>query len=78
MEISLPVELEAFVQAKVRSGRYADPSDVIRTALRQMESQGEYESPALEAALLEGIRSPHQPYSKATLDRVRSNARTGK
>lgn len=36
------------------------------------------ESPALEAALLEGVRGPHRPYTKATLDRIRKNARAAK
>jgi putative addiction module CopG family antidote len=76
MQINLTVELEEFVRAKVRSGRYADESEVVREALRRFEGQEEYESPALEAALLEGIASSHQPYSKATLDRVRNHART--
>jgi hypothetical protein len=35
----------------------------------------DYDSPALEAALLEGARSPHRPYGRATLDRVRKAAR---
>ena len=75
MQINLTVELEEFVRSKVRSGRYADESEVVREALRRLECQEEYESPALEAALLEGLASAHQPYSKATVDRIRNNAR---
>lgn len=74
----LTAELEEFVRNKVQSGRYADANDVVRDALRTLQLRDEYESPALEAALLEGVRSPHQPYSKATLNRVRDNARAGK
>jgi hypothetical protein len=33
---------------------------------------------ALEAALLEGVRSPRRPYGKATLNRIRKAARNGK
>ena len=76
MEISLTAELEEFVRTKVRSGRYVDASEVVREALRNLERFEEYESPALEAALLEGVASPHQPYSNATLDRIRNNVRS--
>ena len=74
MNVILTKELESLVRSKVRSGRYADTSDVMRDALRRMEQEDEYESPALEAALLEGVRGPHRPYGKATLSRIRKAA----
>jgi len=74
MNITLTKELESLVQAKVRSGRYTDASDVMRDALRRLEQEDDYESPALEAALLEGVRSPHRAYGKTTLARVRKAA----
>ena len=74
MTVTLTKELESLVQQRVQSGRYADASDVVRDALRRLEQEDEYESPALEAALLEGVRSPHGPYGKATLARVRKAA----
>ena len=78
MQVTLTKELEKLVDEKVRSGRYTDASDVMRDALRVLEQRDEFESPALEAALLEGVRSPHRPYGKATLDRVRQAARSPK
>jgi len=75
MEIVLTKELEHYVKTKVRSGRYADESEVVREALRDQKMREGWESPALEAALLEGVRAPHRPYSQATLGRVRKNAR---
>ena len=75
MKITLPEALETLVKEKVRSGRYTDESDVMRDALRALESRDDYESPALEAALLEGVRSPHRPYGKSTLDHIRKAAR---
>ena len=78
MKVTLTAELEMLVKEKVRSGRYADESDVMRDALRALELRDEYESPALEAALLEGVRSPHRPYGKATLTRIRKAALAGK
>jgi putative addiction module CopG family antidote len=78
MKIVLTKELEGYVKAKVRSGRYADESEVVREALRDQEQRDGWESPALEAALLEGVRSPHRPYTKTTLARIRKNARAAK
>jgi putative addiction module CopG family antidote len=76
MEIALTKELESFIAEKVRSGRYADAGDVVRDALRALEERGDFDSPALEAALLEGIRSPHQPYDSGTVARVRESAKS--
>lgn len=78
MKVTLTEELETLVREKVRSGRYADESDAMRDALRALELRDDYESPALEAALLEGVRSQHRPYGKATLNRIRNADRTGK
>jgi putative addiction module CopG family antidote len=78
MKITLTEALETLVKEKVRSGRYADESDVMRDALRALELRDDYESPALEAALLEGVRSPHRAYGKTTLNRIRNAARNGK
>jgi antitoxin ParD1/3/4 len=78
MKITLTEELESFVKEKVRSGRYTDESDVMGDALRALELREDFELPALEAALLEGVRSPHRPYGKATLNRIRKAASKGK
>jgi antitoxin ParD1/3/4 len=78
MQVTLTKELENFVKARVRSGRYTDASEVVREALRALELREDWESPALEAALLEGVRGAHQPYTKATLERVRRNARVAR
>ena len=78
MHVTLTKKLQALVESKVQSGRYVDESDVIRDALRALEQRDEFETPALEAALLEGVRSPHRPYNKATLDRVRRGAARSK
>jgi hypothetical protein len=41
-----------------------------------LERQEFDESPALEAAILEGVASPHQPYNDSVMDRIRQNARS--
>jgi len=38
MEVSLPPQLEAFVRAEARGGRYADEQEVVRDAVRQMRA----------------------------------------
>jgi antitoxin ParD1/3/4 len=74
MQITLTKELEEYVDSKVKSGRYVDSSDVIRDALRVLEFHEHSESPALEAAILEGVSSTHQPYGEETLARIRVRA----
>ena len=75
MMIALPPALSELVQRLVHTGRYADEGEVVREALRVLEHQEFDESPALEAAILEGVRSPHVPYDDSVLDRIRQNAR---
>ncbi|MBX7207182.1 MAG: type II toxin-antitoxin system ParD family antitoxin [Verrucomicrobiaceae bacterium] len=75
MTIALPPALSQLVERLVHTGRYADESDVVREALRMLEHQEFDESPALEAALLEGVRSPHRPYDATVLERIRQTAK---
>src|SRR3954469_24590069 len=52
MNAQLPADLEQFVQAKVRSGRFRSPDEVIAAGVRLLRQQEE----ADEARVLEGIR----------------------
>ena len=52
MNTRLPTDLEQFVQAKVRSGRFASSDEAITAAVRLLRRQEEAE----EARVLEGIR----------------------
>ncbi len=76
MNITLPPALNHLVDRLVHTGRYADEGDVVREALRVLERQEFDESPALEAAILEGVASPHRPYDASVMDDVRRNARS--
>jgi putative addiction module CopG family antidote len=76
MTVALPPALHQLVQRLVHTGRYSDESDVVREALRILERHEFDESPALEAAILEGVRSPHNPYDATMLDRIRQEARS--
>lgn len=74
MNVALPPALTQFVNQLVSSGMYADEGEVVRDALRRWERQEFSESPALEAALLEGVRSAHRPYDSSVLDSIRQTA----
>jgi putative addiction module CopG family antidote len=52
MNTRLPADLEQFVQAKVRSGRFTSTDEAITAAVRLLRRQEEAE----EARVLEGIR----------------------
>ncbi len=38
IQVSLPGELSSYIERKVKSGRYEDPGEVVREALRKMEA----------------------------------------
>lgn len=75
MKITLTEELQSLAKEKARSGRYADESDVLRDALRALEQRYDFESPALEAALLKGVLGSHRRYGKTTFDRIRKGVK---
>jgi antitoxin ParD1/3/4 len=52
MNVQPPADLEQFVQAKVRSGRFSSPAEALIAALRLLRQQEEAE----EARVVEGIR----------------------
>ena len=52
MNAHLPADLEQFVEAKVRSGRFTSPDEAITAAVRLLRQHEEAE----EARVLEGIR----------------------
>jgi len=58
--VNLPKELDRFVAKSVKSGRFANASEVVRSALRLLErDEREYEEKmaALRAAIAEGDAS---------------------
>jgi len=73
MNVSLTPELEQFVSAKVESGRYNSASEVVREALRLMETQNELHTLQLERLrrdIREGLESgPSRPWSVSEMKR---------
>jgi putative addiction module CopG family antidote len=74
MTVVLSPALTELVERLIETGRYLDEADVVREALRVLERQEFDESPALEAALLEGVNAPHSVYDSKVLERIREQA----
>ena len=84
MNVSLTDELEAVIQAKVKSGLYNNASEVVRDALRRAFCQPtrlnlDEDTPELAVLIREGLNTPHTPHRKGDarklLERVRVRAR---
>ncbi len=78
MKITLTKDLEKFVAAKVRSGGYADASEVVREALRTFRSKddpAETDSQELAELLLPAVRCNHRPLTERHFDQLRRRAR---
>lgn len=77
MNITLTKELEKFVTTKVRSGGYADASEVVREALRDLRSiddPAEQDTPELAELLLAAVRGPHRPLTARHFAQLRQRA----
>jgi len=67
MNVSLPKHLQDFVTEQVHSGRFGNESEVIHSALRQMEeAEQERERRAFESAFREIDR--HSPMGEPTAE----------
>jgi Arc/MetJ-type ribon-helix-helix transcriptional regulator len=73
MTITFPPTLGKLVEHLLRTGRYANEGEAVSEALRVLEHQEFGESPAVEAALLDGVRSLHLPCDMTVLNRIRQN-----
>jgi len=68
MNISLPAELKAFVEAQVATGQFANVSDYMRDVIRERQQAVE----RLRALIEEGEASGDSPY---TIDEIIARAR---
>lgn len=78
MRVTLTKELEKFVEKKVELGDYANPSEVVREALRQLRAKddpAEIDSPELAELLLPAVRGPHRPLTARHFGQLRERAR---
>ncbi len=59
--VSLPDELDNYVEQKVQSGHYDNASEVIRAAIRELQQSEEEDKAKVEAlrvAITEGLQGP--------------------
>ena len=78
VQVTLTKDLETFIARKVRAGGYADPSEVVREALRHLRNQddpAETDSPELAELLLPAVRGRHRPLTPRHFDQLRLRAR---
>ena len=82
--VSLPDALDAYVEESVRSGQYANASEVIREALRELrrsELEDKARVEALRTAIADGLQGPFRdgPTVMAEMrERIRSRAHANK
>jgi antitoxin ParD1/3/4 len=73
MHVNLSSEMEAFIKGKVSSGFYGNATEVIRDAIRRMQSEEERHT-AFRAAVAVGEaeldRGEGIPYSDSLLDEI--------
>lgn len=72
MNISLPDPLKSFVDRQVETGRYSSVSEYVRELIRADERRKAEE--ALEAKLLEGLRSAEREFSADDWRAIRKEA----
>ncbi len=71
MNVTLPPELEAYIEQSIRNGTFASASDFVEAAARrQMQEEAWF-----ERKVLEGLQGPITPLTREDLDSVRAIAR---
>ena len=75
MNISVPDEMKAFVEAQMTQEGYASASEYLRALIR--EAQKRQAKQVLEAKLLEGLQGPAVKMTRKDWDSIESEARAG-
>jgi len=78
MQVTLTKDLEKFIVQKVKMGGYANPSEVVRDALRTFRAKddpAEIDSQELAELLLPAVRGRHLPLTARHFDQLRLRAR---
>lgn len=75
MNISLPDEMKAFVEARLMADGYASASEYLRSLIR--DDQKRQAKQALEAKLLEGLQGPMTEMTRDDWESLRREALEG-
>ncbi|MGA2662683.1 MAG: type II toxin-antitoxin system ParD family antitoxin [Verrucomicrobiota bacterium] len=78
MQVALTRDRENFIAHKVRTGGYANASEVVREALRRFRAKddpAEVDSEELAEMLLPAVRGRHRPLTAEHFNRLRLRAR---
>ena len=78
MQVTLTKDLEKFIARKVEVGGYANPSEVVRDALRDFRAKddpAERDSHELADMLLPAVRGRHRPLTAKHFSQLRLRAR---
>ena len=75
MNISVPDEMKAFVEAQMAQEGYASASEYLRALIR--DAQKRRAKQELEAKLLEGLQGPAVPMTREDWDSMRREALEG-
>jgi antitoxin ParD1/3/4 len=75
MNISLPEEMKAFIEAQMASEGFASASEYLRTLIR--DEQKRRAKQALEAMLLEGLQGPAVEMTREDWTALRQEALEG-
>src|SRR4051812_11930155 len=82
MNSLFPQEVQAFIDAQVKSGRYASPTEVVVDALLLLRDQERFREMKLqdlrkevEVGIDQAERGLGRPFTKATVARIKANGR---
>ena len=71
MNVTLPTELESYIEQSVKSGAFASASEFVEAAARrQMQEEAWFEQ-----KVMEGLEGPVTPLTREDLDSVRNIVR---
>jgi antitoxin ParD1/3/4 len=75
MNVSLPDEMKAFVEAQAAKEGFGTTSEYLRSVIRDVQKRQAKQD--LEAKLLEGLQSPAVPMTREEWDSIEREAREG-
>jgi antitoxin ParD1/3/4 len=75
MNVSMPRKMRAFIEKRMKAGKFANASEYIRHLVRKDDEAAEVER--VRALIEEGLEGPMVPLDKAEWASIRAEARAG-